>query len=86
MKYRKKPVTVEAVEWTATIDSWNSILNMGLKNWEPGEMGSETFLISTLDGKMKVQKGDFVIKGTRGEFYPCKPEPFWDTFKPVNQP
>lgn len=40
-------------------------------------------VIRTLEGDMKVSLGDWVIRGTRGEFYPCKPGPFADTFEPV---
>lgn len=77
-KYVKKPVVVEAIEYTGD----NAV---EIAKWAGGEVEifSGSLAIDTTEGTMTVSKGDFVIKGTRGEFYPCKPEPFWDTFKEV---
>ena len=38
MKYRRKPVVIEAVQWDGTAESWNKIMELGLTNWKPGEM------------------------------------------------
>ena len=81
--YRKKPVVIEAVQWCGNIDSWNQIMAMGLKNWTPGEMGTETFNIETLEGQHMATKGDYIIKGVAGEFYPCKPDIFDKTYELV---
>lgn len=83
MRYRKKPVIIEAVQWDATKQSWDEILAMGNIDWVPGEMGSNSFGINTLEGVMKVSKGDFVIRGVNGEFYPCKPDIFNKTYEAV---
>lgn len=83
-KYRKKPVIVEAVQFLATRESFDAILAMGLRNWKPGEMGTNTFIIETLEGDHLVRKDDYIIKGVKGEFYPCKPDIFEMTYEKVN--
>ena len=83
MKYRKKPVVIDAVQWDATKATWNEIMAMGDVSWKPGVMGSETFIITTLEGDYTVSNGDFVIKGVAGEFYPCKPDIFERTYEAV---
>lgn len=84
-KYRKKPVVIEAVQWQGTKQSWNEIMDMGLTRWKPGDMGSDTFIIETLEGDHLVRKWDYVIKGVKGEFYPCKPDIFEATYEPVGR-
>lgn len=80
-RYRKKPVVIEAVQWQGSHESWDNIMAMGLTNWLPGEIGSRSFYIKTLEGKMKAENGDFIIKGVKGEFYPCKPDIFMETYE-----
>jgi len=84
MKYRKKPVVIEAVQWLGTKVSWDEIIEMGVK-WRPGVMGTETFIVETLEGEHIASKGDFIIKGVAGEFYPCKPDIFEQTYEPVGE-
>lgn len=79
-KYRKKPVIIEAIQWDASAETWNELQKLGMTDVEPGEMGKECFYINTLEGKMKCEKGDWVIKGVKGEFYPCKPDIFEQTY------
>ena len=76
MKYKTKPVEIEAVQWLATQQSFDEILAMGNMKWRCGDMGSDTFIIKTLEGEHIASKGDFIIKGLKGEFYPCKPDIF----------
>jgi hypothetical protein len=83
MKYRKKPVVIDAVQWQGTKQSWDEILDMGDVPWKPGPIGSESFIITTLEGDHTVSDGDFVIRGVAGEFYPCKPDIFARTHDPV---
>ena len=83
MKYRKKPVVIDAEQWTGSRESWNKIMVMGLMKWKPGEMGSKTFIIETLEGDCLVKNGDWIIKGVQGEFYPCKPDIFEQTYEPT---
>jgi hypothetical protein len=81
-KFRKKPVVIEAILWNATNEAWVKIIDFGC-DAKPGEMGSESFVIPTLEGDMKCSKGDYIIKGVNGEFYPCKPDIFEKTYEPA---
>lgn len=85
--YRKRPVVVEAIQFTGTGDSCTAVTAFfghpyaGTHRWK-----STTYdggWIITLEGEMEFKPGDWIIKGTRGEFYPCKPGPFADTFEPI---
>ncbi len=83
--YRKKPVTIQAIQWDATGPTWKDMeIFLGdHKLWAPGPIGSESFYINTLEGRRTVSKGDFVIRGVEGEFYPCKPGIFHKTYDAV---
>lgn len=81
--YRKKPVEIEAVQWDGTKVAWDAIMAMGLHDWKPGEMGSDTFTITTLEGDHLAKCGDYIIRGVQGEFYPCKPDIFTATYDAV---
>lgn len=83
MKYRKKPIVIDAIQWDGSKKAWDKIMALGRVRWKPGEMGSETFIIETLEGDMIVRVNDFVIRGVAGEFYPCKPDIFEMTYEPV---
>lgn len=83
MKYRKKPVIIEAIQWLGTQQSFDDILAMGLRHWTAGVMGTNTFNIQTLEGYHLASKGDWIIKGIKGEFYPCKPDIFEITYEKV---
>lgn len=90
MKYRKKPVEVEAIQWILGFnDDEVSEFCEGKCEWI-GEGCSDCDKafnsfpqIKTLEGTMTANPGDFVIKGVRGEFYPCKPDIFAETYEPV---
>ena len=71
-KFRKKPVVIEAAQFT-------DIYNL------PPEVFHriDEYLISTLEGEMKVSLGDWVITGIKGEHYPCKPDIFEATYEKV---
>lgn len=71
MKFRKKPVVIEAVQWFKYGDH-PAVVNMGVP------------LIMTLEGPLYVTPGDWIIKGVAGEFYPCKPDIFAATYEPVS--
>lgn len=73
IKLRKKPVEVEAVQFagnnhTEIIDFANTA------SFEEMASGGRELVIGTLEGRMAVSIGDWVIKGVKGEFYPCKPD------------
>lgn len=78
MRYRKRPVEVEALQWTG--DNISDICKFIGKS--VGEVLVEGCIyISTLEGKMAASKQDFIIKGVNGEFYPCKPDIFEKTYE-----
>jgi len=75
-KYRKKPVVVEAVLWTG--DNLSEITKfMGR---QPCVLGLR-IEIETLEGVMSANEGDYIIKGIKGEFYPCKSDIFDMTYE-----
>jgi len=95
MKYRKKPVVVEAVQYKGCItDDILNFTNQSIKI-ETGIGSSEDgggylqkytrVTISTLEGEMLVSQGDYIIKGVNGEFYPCKPDIFEKTYEKVKE-
>lgn len=77
-RFVKRPVEVEALKF----DGGNSdeILVWVAENGGRATYRQNYLYITTMEGDMLVTPGDYVIKGTRGEFYPCKPGPFADTF------
>ena len=80
--YRKKPVTIEArcfVEHNgAEVADWISDHGMKCDQW-PDHLD-----IHTLEGVMRAELGDWIIKGVKGEFYPCKPDIFEQTYEPAD--
>lgn len=81
MRYRKKPVEVEAIVWDGTnVDEIKEFCgNVTHFDTQPNGTNNDThyFLyINTLEGKMYAPIGDYIIKGVNGEFYPCKPDIF----------
>jgi hypothetical protein len=83
VKYRKKPVVVDAVQWTGY--NYGEVYKLFPDDCEPlrGEWGS--LFIPTLEGEMRANPGDWIIRGVAGECYPCKPEIFKQTYEPVNE-
>lgn len=79
-KYRKKPVEVEAVLWDGTTKTASDIMS-----WSGNkvESGNGLLVIHTLEGEMRATEGDYIIKGIKGEFYPCKPEIFEASYEEV---
>lgn len=75
MKYRKKPVVIEAFIWTFGCE---------IPKCAQGKIAIECeafLLINTLEGAMTANSGDFVIRGVEGEVYPCKPGIFEKTYE-----
>ena len=86
MKYRKKPVVIEALQFFPSMPLYQiSVLFAGEKVDEPSkfERQGDVLLIKTLEGTMVARVGDYIIKGVKGEFYPCKSDIFWATYEPV---
>lgn len=97
-KFRKKPVVIEAVQWTG--DNQREIVKFcremvlqntpenpkiafrGRSKINPSE---NQVLIRTLEGVMEANAGDWIIKGVKGEFYPCKPDIFEASYEPIDE-
>lgn len=81
-KYRKKPVIVEAIIWTGNnIDEVKELAKSAVENII---FVNNNLYIETLEGNMNVSVGDYIIKGIAGEFYPCKPDIFKETYETVS--
>jgi hypothetical protein len=80
MKYRKKPIVIEAIQWDGNLETLNVFPK---KDVEPVKLRGGDLYIQTLEGEMKASIGDFIIKGVHGEFYPCKPDIFELTYEQV---
>lgn len=78
MKYRKKPVIIEAIQWNG--NNFEEIMEFIDSDFV--HFNSE-LIINTLEGNMTASKGDYIIKGIKGEFYPCKPDIFEQTYEEV---
>lgn len=86
--FRKRPVVVEATQWDGSGKSFKDIQAWmgecspkGLIRsfWEFGRI--EYLLIFTMEGQMRADPGDWIIRGVQGEFYPCKPDIFAETYE-----
>lgn len=91
MKFRKKPVVIEAMQLTRrnydVVFRWITIENNGLiLESNNGEFREDScyFIIKTLEGKHIASENDYIIKGVKGEFYPCKPDIFEMTYEKVD--
>jgi len=80
-KYRKKPVLIEAVQWLGDIGPVIDLVGHGLPTAPPPLNGA--LMIQTLEGDMRCDVGDWIIKGVQGEFYPCKNDIFLATYEHV---
>lgn len=74
-KYCKKPIIIEAIQFTE--ENRQQVRSFVSSSAEETENG---FIIHTLEGDMLASPNDYIIKGIRGEFYPCKPDIFIDTY------
>ena len=96
-RYRKKPVEVEAAQWDGTAEEATRIIEWILAAGATARYVCSTpdrcaqhngdtphsIAIDTLEGTMRADLGDWVIKGVKGEFYPVKPDIFAATYEPV---
>ena len=99
MKYRKKPVVIEAFQLGEEVlpawfrdevnwpNSWHDAItnrNITLKQ-DQGDCRAVSAHIQTLEGVMVASPGDFIIQGVQGEIYPCKPDIFEATYEQVEE-
>jgi len=80
-KYRKKPVVIEAFRYRA--GEQDSSLAADVIRGDVRYPEDGTMLIRTLEGEMCAQPGDWIIRGVKGELYPCKPDIFAATYEPA---
>ena len=79
MKFRKKPIIIDAVMWRGdNLDKINKLVGVKLYVGK-----SDTLMIQTLEGMMMASPGYWIIKGMAGEFYPCSPDIFEATYEKV---
>lgn len=88
-RFRSKVVEIDAIQWTGSnrIEIARFILpreNFPLDH--PLLYPGDAIFIDTLEGQMRADKGDWIIKGLKGEFYPCKPEIFAMKYEPIASP
>ena len=84
MRYRKKPVMIEAVQFTRDsveeAKRFCPVLYPQIRNEQV-----EFAFVQTLEGQVTASLGDYIIKGVEGEFYPCKPDIFRKTYEAVTE-
>ena len=80
MKFRKKPIVIEAIKWNG-----NNFEDLEIFNVDRDIISNPdgTLTIATLEGNHTANKGDWIIKGIKGEVYPCKPDIFEATYEQV---
>lgn len=94
MKFRKKPIVIEAFKWTGdqhqTEDpEWiiealkDGTVVIPNSSWSIGRYGKPVMEINTLEGVMIADQGDYIIQGIKGEIYPCKPDIFEATYERI---
>lgn len=88
MNFRKKPVTIQALRWDGSITSGEQIA--ATPGFEAVQLHAEKddprpprLVCPTLEGVLLASPGDWIIRGVRGEVYPCKPDVFADTYEAV---
>jgi hypothetical protein len=85
-RFRKKPVEVEAIQFAKDGSNWIEVHRfMGVQCPLPlpGIVTTYSVEIRTLEGTMRASRGDWIIRGVRGEYYPCKPDMFESTYERI---
>jgi len=96
-KFRKRPIEIDTMQWDGTADGATQIIDWILANGatatytcsNPDRCADtdgdtpHSIAIRTLEGTMRADLGDWIIRGVQGEFYPCKPDIFAATYEPV---
>lgn len=78
-KYRKKPVEIEAIQYTGgNLEQIKKFVDAQLISFD-----GDFITIHTLEGDMLASKNDYIIRGVQGEFYPCKPDIFEQTYEEI---
>jgi hypothetical protein len=80
-KFKKKPVVIEAVQWTG--ENNVEVLQFCDSCYITSSGKTKDLIISTLEGDMSASIGDYIIKGVKGEFYACREDIFDMTYETV---
>jgi len=84
MKFRKKPVVIEAIQWKGYNSQEVAVFLRGHTTRQGEVIPDMPIIIPTLEGEHRADIGDWIIRGVKGEFYPCKPDIFEQTYEAVN--
>lgn len=79
VRYKTKPCEIEAIQYTG-----NNLIE--ILDWGQGKIlwnDVDDLFVDTLEGRMKANINDYIIKGLRGEFYPCKPDVFEKKYEEI---
>jgi hypothetical protein len=79
-QFRKKPVVIEAVQYRRGEIPGDRFIDDGIQGGLISFKEDDTALIDTLEGSMIARPGDWIIRGVKGELYPCKPDIFAATY------
>ena len=89
-RFTKRPVTIEAIQWDGTAQTLDDLTAWSRQHTLPGGIipipnadQDNRLIIHTLEGTMRGDVGDWVIKGVSNEFYACKPGIFAETYEPA---
>lgn len=83
MKFRKKPIVIEAIQFTGS-NCRECLRFMREPAWDNDMLHeSDHPVIHTLEGSMETSPGDWIIRGVKGEYYPCKPDIFEASYEPA---
>lgn len=81
-KYKKRPVVIDAIQFFPTESCLEELADWGLEvNLDRSNKNLPILRVPTLEGTMIATEGDYIIKGIRGEFYPCRADIFFDTYE-----
>jgi hypothetical protein len=83
MRFKKRPVEVDAVLWDGDERLFDYIMGWCTDQSRTFSMSNGSLYIATLEGEMRADKGDWIIRGVKGEVYPCKPDIFEKTYEPA---
>lgn len=81
MRYRKKPVVIDAIQWTG--DNYAEVFEFTEGNAYPLRSHSDTLVVSTLEGEVKSEKGCYIIRIAHGAYSICEEDFFNNTYEPV---
>lgn len=90
MRYKKKPVVIDAIQWTGdnleeVFDFFGDYTNYSYIAYAAGCAHINELVINTLEGDMRVSPGDYIIRGVKGEYYPCKEDIFLQTYEEAEE-